>query len=75
VLQKELYNGITNVAVWRVLRKRLRLKAYKLSIIQGVERWIVHSNICNSIAKLFLKHPVLEDTTFRKLDLFPSSGE
>jgi hypothetical protein len=41
VFQKELYNGIPNVTVWRVLRKRLHLKAYKLSIVQDVERWIV----------------------------------
>jgi hypothetical protein len=26
--------------MWRVLRKRLLLKAYKLSIVQSVERWI-----------------------------------
>jgi hypothetical protein len=41
VLQKELYNGIPNVTLWRMLRKRLLLKAYKLFIVQGVERWIV----------------------------------
>jgi hypothetical protein len=34
VFQKELYNGILNVAVWKVLRKSLHLKAYKLSIVQ-----------------------------------------
>jgi hypothetical protein len=34
VLQKELCNGIPNVTVWRVLRKRLHLKAYRLSVIQ-----------------------------------------
>jgi hypothetical protein len=28
VFQKELYNVIPNVTVWRVLRKRLHLKAY-----------------------------------------------
>jgi hypothetical protein len=46
VFQKELYNDIPNVAVWRALRKR----------------WIVckpHSNIYNTIVKLFLKHPAL----------------
>jgi uncharacterized membrane protein len=31
VFQKEHYNGIPNVTVWRVLRKRLQLKAYKRS--------------------------------------------
>jgi hypothetical protein len=41
VFQKELHNGIPNVGVWRVLRKRLHLKAYKLSIVQGVEQWTV----------------------------------
>jgi hypothetical protein len=39
--KKEPYNDIPNDAVWRVLRKRLHLKAYKLSIIQHLERWIV----------------------------------
>jgi hypothetical protein len=38
VFQEELYNDIPNVTAWRVLRKRLHLKAYKLSIDQGVER-------------------------------------
>jgi hypothetical protein len=37
VFQKELCNGIANVTVRRVLRKRLHLKAYKLSIVQGAE--------------------------------------
>jgi hypothetical protein len=32
VFQKELYNGISNLTVWRVLRKHLHIKAYKLSI-------------------------------------------
>jgi hypothetical protein len=40
VFQKELYNGIPNVTVWRVLRKRLHVKVYKLSIVQHLERWI-----------------------------------
>jgi hypothetical protein len=40
VFQKELYNSIPNVTVWRVLRKRLHLKAYKLSIVQHLERFI-----------------------------------
>jgi hypothetical protein len=38
VLQKELYSGIPNVTVRRVLQKRLHLKAYKLFFILGVER-------------------------------------
>jgi hypothetical protein len=33
VFQKELYSRILNVTVWRVLRKRLFLKSYKLSIV------------------------------------------
>jgi NAD(P)-dependent dehydrogenase (short-subunit alcohol dehydrogenase family) len=37
VFQKELHNGIPNATVWRVFRKRLHLKVYKPSIIQGVE--------------------------------------
>jgi hypothetical protein len=40
MFQKELYNGIPNT-VWQVLRKRLHLKAYKLSDLQHLERWIV----------------------------------
>jgi hypothetical protein len=54
-----------------VLRKRLHLKAYKQSILQGIERLIVcmtlsvnvlvtlHRNIWNTIVKLFLKQPAL----------------
>jgi hypothetical protein len=44
VFQKERYNGIRNVTVWRVLRKRLHLKVYKLSIVQhqGVDLPIYH---------------------------------
>jgi hypothetical protein len=41
VFQKELYNRIPNVTVCRMLRKRLYLKAYKLSTVQGVKRWVV----------------------------------
>jgi hypothetical protein len=29
MFRKELYNGIPNVTMWRVLRKFLHLKAYK----------------------------------------------
>jgi hypothetical protein len=36
VFQKEIYDGIPNVTVWQVLRKPLHLKAYKLSVVQGV---------------------------------------
>jgi hypothetical protein len=41
VFKKELYNGIPNVTVWRVLRRRLHLKVYKVSIVQYLERRIV----------------------------------
>jgi hypothetical protein len=34
VFQKELYNDISNVTVWRLSRKRLHLKEYKLSIVK-----------------------------------------
>jgi hypothetical protein len=37
VFQKNLCNGIPT-AVWRVLRKRLHSKAYKLSIVQDFSR-------------------------------------
>jgi hypothetical protein len=33
-VSKQLYNGIPNVTVWRVLRKRLHVKTHKLSIVQ-----------------------------------------
>jgi hypothetical protein len=38
VFQKELYSGIPNVAVWRVLRQRLYLKAYKLDNLYAFKR-------------------------------------
>jgi hypothetical protein len=38
-VSKELYNDILNVAVWRVLRKRLHLKEYKLSIAFKCKRF------------------------------------
>jgi hypothetical protein len=41
VFQNELYNGIPDVTVWRLLRKRLHLKAYKLSIVQRLELDVV----------------------------------
>jgi hypothetical protein len=52
MFKKELYNGVPNITVWKLLRKRLYLGTYKLSIVQ-------HSNIWNSIVKRFLKHPAL----------------
>jgi hypothetical protein len=50
MFQKELYNGTPNVTVWRVLRKRLHVEAYKLSIVQGTE---YHRR------GYFLKHPAV----------------
>jgi hypothetical protein len=41
VFHAEFYNGIPNVSVWLVLQKRLYLKAYKLSIVENLERRIV----------------------------------
>jgi hypothetical protein len=41
MFQNESYNDIPRVTVWRVLRKRLHLKAYKLSNVQHLERSIV----------------------------------
>ena len=40
--------GIPNVTVWRVLRKRLHLKAYKLSIVQHLMNAdkVVHKEFC-----------------------------
>jgi hypothetical protein len=64
VFQRELCNDLPNVTVRRMLRKRLHLKQYKLSIVEGA-------------VKLFLKHPVkLGCKTFWRwcIRLFPSSG-
>jgi hypothetical protein len=59
VFRKELYNGIPNAALWRVLRKRLHLKAYKLSPLQHLERWIVCTlQVSHFHNILFSKQPV-----------------
>jgi hypothetical protein len=71
VFQKELYNGIPYVTVWRVLRKRLHLEAYKLSISGKTWCVLLHydsSKHCTcplnkfiqafKIVKLLLKHLV-----------------
>jgi hypothetical protein len=49
MFQQELYNAIPNVAVWRVLRKHLRLKAYKLSTVQHtLNEWTSENHLnCN----------------------------
>jgi hypothetical protein len=44
LFEKEIYNYIPNFTTWRVLRKRLHLP---------------HSNIWNTLAKVFLKHLAL----------------
>jgi hypothetical protein len=36
--KKELYNGIPNVTVWRVLQKHLRLEAYNYSSLKVFQR-------------------------------------
>jgi hypothetical protein len=40
---KKRLNGIPNVTVWRVLRECIHLKAYKLSIVKHLGRWIVYT--------------------------------
>jgi hypothetical protein len=52
MFQKELYNGIPNVTLWRVLRKYLHLKANKLSFVQGVEGWILCKPLSVNVIKL-----------------------
>jgi hypothetical protein len=54
VFQKERYNGIPNVTVWRVLRKRLHSKACKRSIVEHFE-WIV----CTPLSA-----PTMQNRTF-----------
>jgi hypothetical protein len=44
---KQLYIGIPNVTVWRVLRKRLHLKANKQSIVQHLKTLIVAKLVTN----------------------------
>jgi hypothetical protein len=56
VFQKEFYNFIPNITVWWVLRKRLHLKAYKISIVFVT---LATHHIWNTIVKLFLTHPAL----------------
>jgi hypothetical protein len=43
--QTELYTGIQTVTDCQVLRKCLRLEAYKLSIVQGVDLQTRPTNI------------------------------
>jgi hypothetical protein len=40
-VSKKLYSDNPNVPLWRVLRKRLHLKAYKLSFVRHLERRII----------------------------------
>jgi hypothetical protein len=39
MFQKENYNVTPKPAVWRVFRKHLYLKVYKLPIVQHLEGW------------------------------------
>jgi hypothetical protein len=43
---KNLYSAIPNVTAWTVLRKRLNLKAYKISIVEHLEQWMVSAPLC-----------------------------
>jgi hypothetical protein len=54
VVSERALQSIPHVTVWRVLRKRLHWKAYRLSVVQHLE----DSSISSTIVKLFLKHPV-----------------
>jgi hypothetical protein len=48
---KELYNGIPNVTVWRV---SLHLEVYKLPIVQQLDRWIICTPLrVNALASSF----------------------
>jgi hypothetical protein len=50
MFQEELYNAIPNVTVWRVLRKRLHLKAYKLLGYEQLERWTVCTSLSVNVS-------------------------
>jgi hypothetical protein len=65
VFQTELYNGIPNVTVWRVLRQYLYLKTNNQSIIvQDIERWIVGTNrMQNPKIKFLVKLPLPSNST------------
>jgi hypothetical protein len=52
VFRKERYNDIPSVTVWRVLRKRLHLKAYK--VFKGVKE-ISSKNVNQFIVIIGLK--------------------
>jgi hypothetical protein len=49
LFKKERYNDITNVTVWTMLRKCLHLRVYELSIVEGVERWIVCTPLITNV--------------------------
>jgi hypothetical protein len=66
VFKKELYSDIPNVTAWRVLRKRLHLKAYKLSTLSKMDSLYAFNyksflNIRHTVTFgiPFLKHPAL----------------
>jgi hypothetical protein len=53
--------GIPNVTVWGVLRKRLRLKAYKLSIVQHLTddvHKVVRKKFC---MQMFIGYKTMRD--------------
>jgi hypothetical protein len=56
VFHKELYNANPNVTVWRVLQKRLHIRAYKLSVVQGVQQFQRFQSF-DAFLKTPLKHP------------------
>jgi hypothetical protein len=68
--KNQFYNGIRDVTVWRVLRKRLHLKAYKLSIVQHLER---SGSGFPSIAPLVLIFYLVTATCFGLMTIFRRS--
>jgi hypothetical protein len=50
---KKHYNGNPNVTVWPVYEKTLHLKAYKLSIVQVLGRWIVCTPLSVNVSVTF----------------------
>jgi hypothetical protein len=64
---KKLYNDIPNVTMGWVLRKRLHMKAYKLFIVQHLERWTV----CMSLSvKVFVTLAIQQHLEYNCKALF-----
>jgi hypothetical protein len=57
VFQKELFNSIPTITAWRVLRKRLHLKAYKLSIVQGIGITLASVRLYEDFNEIFSQEP------------------